>query len=269
MDQLVEQAAAAIQSASVLWIGAGAGMGVDSGLPDFRGDEGFWRAYPPFRQLNLSFYDLANPVWFHQKPEQAWGFYGHRLQLYRRTPPHPGFEILLKWARRKSDRSFVYTSNVDGHFQSAGFDEAEVYECHGSIHHLQCSEPCHDGIWSATDWEPDIDETTMLANGPLPACPKCGAVARPNILMFGDWNWLDQRSEIQSNRYETWKRNQGAGLVALEFGAGTAVPSVRIECHRQSGTAIRVNPREPDIRSGISMPMGALEFLTAVDQLIS
>ena len=34
-----------------LLVAAGAGMGVDSGLPDFRGDEGFWRAYPPFAAL--------------------------------------------------------------------------------------------------------------------------------------------------------------------------------------------------------------------------
>ena len=51
-------------------------MGVDSGLPDFRGDEGFWNAYPPFRKLGLSFVDLADPRWFADNPAQAWGFTG-------------------------------------------------------------------------------------------------------------------------------------------------------------------------------------------------
>jgi NAD-dependent SIR2 family protein deacetylase len=52
-------------------------------------------------------------------PELAWGFYGHRLELYRRTTPHRGFGILRRLAER-SGRFFVFTSNVDGHFQRAG-----------------------------------------------------------------------------------------------------------------------------------------------------
>ena len=90
MSQHIEEAARAITEADALFIGAGAGMGVDSGLPDFRGDEGFWNAYPPFRELNLSVVELANPSWFARDPELAWGFYGHRLHLYRDTDPHAG-----------------------------------------------------------------------------------------------------------------------------------------------------------------------------------
>jgi len=55
LDAAIAQAARAIRQADALLIGAGAGMGVDSGLPDFRGPEGFWRAYPPFRQRGLRF----------------------------------------------------------------------------------------------------------------------------------------------------------------------------------------------------------------------
>ena len=47
----LDRAAEAVASADTLLIGAGAGMGVDSGLPDFRGDKGFWRAYPALRRL--------------------------------------------------------------------------------------------------------------------------------------------------------------------------------------------------------------------------
>ena len=65
-------------------------MGVDSGLPDFRGPQGFWRAYPVFR--GRRFEEISNPVWFRTDPEQAWGFFGHRLNLYRTTPPHAGFQ---------------------------------------------------------------------------------------------------------------------------------------------------------------------------------
>src|SRR5437870_10865278 len=90
----LQRAAEAIRAADALLIGAGAGMGVDSGLPDFRGPEGFWRAYPLFRQRGLRFEQVSNPVWFRQDPEQAWGFFGHRLNLYRDGSPHAGFAAL-------------------------------------------------------------------------------------------------------------------------------------------------------------------------------
>src|SRR6267142_6047100 len=98
-EQLLDRAAEVVADADALLIGAGAGMGVDSGLPDFRGDEGFWKAYPPFR--GKSFAAISNPVWFQSDPEQAWGFFGHRLQLYRQAVPHAGFHILRRWAEAK------------------------------------------------------------------------------------------------------------------------------------------------------------------------
>src|SRR5271170_6633192 len=101
LESALRRAADAIGEADALLIGAGAGMGVDSGLPDFRGNEGFWKAYPPFRQRKLSFVELANPVWFRSDPRQAWGFYGHRLNLYRNTRPHDGFDTLLAWGAAK------------------------------------------------------------------------------------------------------------------------------------------------------------------------
>ena len=63
-DAVLSDASAAIRAAEALLITAGAGMGVDSGLPDFRGREGFWQAYPAAARLGLSFAELANPDWF-------------------------------------------------------------------------------------------------------------------------------------------------------------------------------------------------------------
>src|SRR3954447_17832106 len=100
MSDEIARAAEAIAGAEAILIGAGAGMGVDSGLPDFRGPEGFWRAYPPYRALGLRFEELADPVHFADDPTLAWGFYGHRLGLYRSTVPHAGFGALLGWSRR-------------------------------------------------------------------------------------------------------------------------------------------------------------------------
>jgi NAD-dependent SIR2 family protein deacetylase len=193
LDVAYQQVAEAIRSADALLIGAGAGMGVDSGLPDFRGPEGFWRAYPAFH--GRRFADISNPVWFQRDPEQAWGFFGHRLNLYRATAPHAGFEILRRWGESRPAGCFVFTSNVDGHFHQAGFAPDRILDCHGSINFLQCVDGCTDAIWSAGETTVAVDEATVRARPPLPHCIHCGQLARPNILMFHDRTWNPNRSE--------------------------------------------------------------------------
>jgi NAD-dependent SIR2 family protein deacetylase len=268
----IARAKAVIDRADALLIAAGAGMGVDSGLPDFRGPAGFWRAYPAFEKLGLRFEQIANPRWFHDDPHLAWGFYGHRLNLYRATPPHAGFETLIKWAKTKGE-FFVFTSNVDGHFQQAGFADEPIVECHGSIHHLQCMRPCCDDI-RANDATVSVDESTMRAADPLPRCPHCGGLARPNVLMFSDMQWASSRTDGQEDRFREWLDRIGEGgkrLAIVEVGAGTAVPTVRLTCERiaatfDEATLIRINPREPQVpRDGIGLPMGALAALESLD----
>ncbi|MEO1523930.1 MAG: Sir2 family NAD-dependent protein deacetylase [Planctomycetota bacterium] len=265
MQSVIEQTRTALQTADRILIGAGAGMGVDSGLPDFRGNEGFWKAYPPFKESGLSFQDLANPRWFDVDSPRAWGFYGHRLNLYRETQPHAGFTRLLQFLRSQRKDFFVFTSNVDGHFQRAGYPIERMVECHGSIHHLQCIVDCENEIWE-NDCEIEVDES-FRAGGTLPSCPKCELLARPNILMFGDFGWNASRSTEQEKRFQSWLTASTVPITALEFGAGTAIPSVRMECEAHSDTLIRVNPRESDGHPGtISIPLGARE---AIERIVS
>jgi NAD-dependent SIR2 family protein deacetylase len=253
-------------------ITAGAGMGVDSGLPDFRGNEGFWNAYPPYRHLALSFIEAANPAHFQRDPAFAWGFYGHRTNLYRDTVPHPGFTILRNWSKHLQLETFVVTSNVDGQFQKAGFSEEEILEVHGSIHHLQCLRPCCAAIWPNIE-QIEIDERSMRA-AQIPACPHCHGVARPNILMFGDFSWLDERSRQQEERYQSFvEESQGKRIVVIEIGAGTAIPTIRATSERigraPQAIVIRINLREAEISPPhLSLPCGGLAGLTALDALL-
>jgi len=270
MDKMlenIERAACAIKEADALFITAGAGMGVDSGLPDFRGNSGFWKAYPPIAKLGLSFSEMANPTWFERKPKMAWAFYGHRLNLYRKTIPHDGFKKLLEIGKVKKYGYFVFTSNVDGHFQKAGFEDGFIEECHGSIHHLQCIQPCTSEIWEAGNVRIEINMDEFEANEPLPKCKNCGDIARPNILMFGDWNWISYRSVEQGTRLETWMETMnelGAKVAIIEMGAGHAVPSVRFQSQsafrKLNASFIRINPRDFDVPEGaIALSMGAKE----------
>lgn len=275
-QELLRAAAETIKSADALLIGAGAGMGVDSGMPDFRGDRGFWNAYPPYEKLGLNFISLANPRWFRDDPTLAWGFYGHRRNLYRATTPHAGFAILRRWASRMKHGCFVYTSNVDGHFQKSGFDPERVLEVHGTVEFNQClSGACPAGVLPVpADENVMIDETTMRAQEPLPRCPECGGLLRPNILMFGDWGWNESRTWEQEQRFNRWLGElKGSRLAVVECGAGTAIPTVRQLCEHVAdmlgGVLIRLNVREPSVPVGhVGLGLGALAGLTAIDGLL-
>lgn len=266
-------AAELIAGADALVIAAGAGMGVDSGLPDFRGNEGFWQAYPALAKANLNFSEVASPSTFEQDPSLAWGFYGHRLALYRKTVPHSGFEILRRWGQRMLLGARIFTSNVDGQFQKAGFSEEEIHECHGSIHHMQCVNLCCKAVWRADSFEPIVDVERCLLLNDKPTCPYCGGLARPNVVMFNDWDWLEQREELQAARMEGWLSSISRPVV-VEIGAGSAIPSVRHFSHRMihefGGRLVRINPREFSVPTSfdIGLPSGAAHALAEIDRVM-
>lgn len=270
----ISRAADLIEGADALIVAAGAGMGVDSGLPDFRGPAGFWRAYPALGRRGIDFHSVASPRTFDSDPALAWGFYGHRLNLYRATTPHAGFGVLRTWGERMFHGYGVFTSNVDGHFGIAGFETGSVTECHGSIHHLQCSVPCSAMIWAADDFKPVVDaEECLLLNEP-PRCPRCGAMARPNILMFGDSAWLEARSLQQQAGLSRWL-DRVERLVVVEVGAGTAIPSVRHFTHKlivdHGARLIRINVRESEVprQDDVAIAEPAMASLLAVEAELS
>lgn len=263
------RSATLIEQADGLLITAGAGLGVDSGLPDFRGKEGFWRAYPALRRARLHFQDIACPEAFRVQPRLAWGFYGHRLNLYRQTVPGPTFQILREIAHRVPNGACIYTSNVDGQFQKAGFAPEHVVECHGSIHYMQCLDACMGEVWSAGSWVPEVDESACMLLSDLPRCPHCGGVARPAIMMFGDGEWIDHRLRVQFAQLQAW-RNKLERLLVIEIGAGTAIPSVRHFGERQGAPIIRINPDEAktDADRGVSLTMRGVEAMQGIASVL-
>lgn len=269
----IERAAKVIKEADAIFITAGLGIGFDSGLPNLRQGDGLWEAYPPAKELNLVFEDMMNPYWFDADPHLAWGFYGNMYKLYQQTQPHKGYEYLYKWALHKGIY-FVFTSNVDGHFQKAGFDPNRIAECHGSIHHVQCSNNCKGEIWNASEIPIFLNKETHKAEDPLPACHYCGEPIRPNILMINDLTWNKRRVVTQGNQLHVWHRKVkdfGYKLAIIEIGAGTQIPTIRHESEGTAavvgGTLIRINPNEPQVPKGhISLPLKALEALEMINE---
>ncbi len=233
-------------------------MGVDSGLPDFRGTQGFWRAYPPYERLGLDFVSLGQPALVRRRSHTGLGLLRtpHGTVSANRTPR--GLWNPPALGRRDAHGGFVFTSNVDGHFQRAGFDPERIVEVHGSFDGMQCMDACGIGIFSGDAFEVEINAETMRAVPPLPACPSCGALARPNICMFGDWGWDPSRTDCQLRRLTSWIDSLGeARLVVVECGAGVAVPSVRNASHKIAGhgggTLVRINPASRTFLTAISL----------------
>lgn len=267
MHDLLVQAATLIGHASALLVTAGAGMSADSGLPTFRDEGGLWRIHTPLEIAGVT------PNSFDRDPAAAWGFYATRRQHCLRTTPHAGFSALRRWVGRVRDGYFVYTSNVDEHFQRAGFDEGRLVECHGTLSATQCMERCCEEVFPLAE-ALQLNAETGRVEGPLPQCPRCGGLARPNVLLFYDFSWVSRRMNEQHDRMESWLEAlpSGKSLVVLEIGAGTAVPTVRVcgedVARRHHAPLIRINPGEAALEDipGVSLELPALQALLALDE---
>lgn len=139
-------------------------------------------------------------------------------------------------------------------------------ECHGTIHRLQCVEACTDATLSANDFLPAVDETTCLLEHEMPRCPHCGGLARPSILMSGDWQWVEKHAERQEKQLASWFK-RGQRLVVVEVGTCQAIPTVRRFSERHGPRVIRINPRESTIpiAVGVGMACAARDALQQID----
>jgi len=287
-EKELNKAAKIIEESSAILLVAGAGIGVDSGLPDYRGPKGLWRAYPMLAEKSMTLESMSDPDWFINDRSSAWGFYAHRAELYNKAQPHKGFLLLKKIVEAKKNNYYVFTSNIDGQFQKAGFDENRIYEAHGTLSYLQCLNENCSLVWK---WKegmlPSVD-SELKASGKFPKCPECGTLARPNVSMFGDtnWTWKSSRSKQQKHLFLDWlkesygpfsqepknkKSNQKlATLCILEIGCGVSLHSLRLEvellCQDKTKThvkMIRINPSNCNVYQdhNVGIGLGSLDCL--------
>jgi NAD-dependent SIR2 family protein deacetylase len=216
-----------------LLIVAGAGLGIDSGLPDYRGPQGLWNTWHPARHLNMTYENLSTHELFLENPALAWGFHTFLTKIYYELDPHQGYFDLLNICKHKfNDNYFVLTSNVDSQFLKSGFDENKLYEVHGTKRLWQCTNKncnkMHYPWLMNIDDLPRVDDKTLTAMKPFPKCKYCDSMARPNVSFFGDYFFNEKICKKQSLKLFDWlEKNKGRKLLIMELGCGVSKHSVR------------------------------------------
>mmetsp|Transcript_55714 Transcript_55714/g.129937 ORF Transcript_55714/g.129937 Transcript_55714/m.129937 type:complete len:356 (-) Transcript_55714:31-1098(-) len=293
----VQLAAKAISDCDALLFTAGAGMGVDSGLPDFRGSTGLFKD----REVAMTYEEMSDDKWFAEDVQFAWGINYTQLSMYRHTEPHEGYSILLKWAKTLDKPYYVWTSNIDGMFEKTGFPGDKVVTCHGDLHHLQCTkdrrrckglqEDGADEVWSAgiipDGLDSEIDPGALRFREPALLerdffkCPRCSSFARPNVWFCHDRNYNASKIGLaRSDAYNRWLwklQENHAAIVVVECGGGLAIPSVRVqgedavEGGGKGSHLVRINPAHCKVPSdrGIGIPMGSMEGLKRLDAALN
>jgi NAD-dependent deacetylase len=214
VEELAALARAAAGSVVAL---TGAGISVPSGIPDFRTPgTGLWENVDPM--------EVAHIDAFRRDPVRFWSFYGDRFQTLEDKRPNGAHRALAELERRGIVRAVV-TQNIDRLHRRAG--SRRLIEVHGTIDHSSCPE-C-----GARYPLPDV-RARLAADGAAPRCD-CGAILRPDVVLFGellDPAALDEATELAAGAQlllcvgSSLEVFPVAGLPELTLRAGGAVALV-------------------------------------------
>jgi NAD-dependent deacetylase len=225
----------------------GAGISTESGIPDFRSPSGIWAKYDPMEYATIDA--------FRRDPVKVWKFYSLRFELLTTAEPNAGHVALAELERRGLVTAVV-TQNVDGLHERAG--SREIVEVHGSIRSASCLE-CGDRVTLEV-------VIAALRDAPAPECPQCGAVLKPDVVMFGELlpaAAIDQAAELA----------RGAGLLlvvgsSLEVHPVAGLPGETVS----AGGALAIVNQGPtpfDHLASIKIDGGAGETLSALAEALA
>jgi NAD-dependent deacetylase len=249
----------------------GAGVSAESGIPTFRGKEGYWtvgaREYHP--------QELATYEAFERMPWEVWAWYLYRLAVCRAAEPNAGHHALVRLGEAFGTRFSLVTQNVDGlHRRAAGRPpDLRLFAIHGDISLMRCARECVPTRW------PIPDQIGALGKGePVSAearallvCPRCQGLARPHVLWF-DESYDEERYHLNTVRELAI---QAALVVVAGTSAQTNLPWQVVTLGQAAGaTIVDVNIEDNPFgeiaeRSGGVIRGPAVAALTAiVDRLI-
>ena len=239
----VERLARLVRSHRPCIVLTGAGISTESGIPDFRSASGVWAQYDPLEYATIDAF-LADPA-------KVWDFYGRRLDMLSAAEPNDGHRALAELEARGWVEAVV-TQNIDALHERAG--SRAVVEVHGSIRTSSCLD-CGAVV--------PLDE--VLALLPVPACPRCGRVLKPDVVMFGEL--LPEDAIARAMQHAA-----GAGLL-LVVGSSLEVYPVAglpLETLARGGRLAIVNRGGTDFdsRASVTIDAGAGETLRRLAALL-
>jgi NAD-dependent deacetylase len=209
----------------------GAGVSAESGIPTFRGKDGYWRNLDPAK--------LATPEAFARDPKLVWEWYRERRQRIRNAQPNAAHEAIATLARH-ADEFLLVTQNVDDLHARAGFPKEKMVQIHGDIFLTRCSR-CDFGFTERKHDHEHEQEQEEEEENVVPRCARCGALMRPGVVWFGEqlpWTEL-QRVETYLDR----------GVCDFVIVAGTTatfgyIIDWALRARAPNGELIEVNPEE-------------------------
>jgi NAD-dependent deacetylase len=223
----------------------GAGVSAESGIPTFRGKDGYWRNLDPTK--------LATPEAFARDPQLVWDWYRERRERIRNARPNAAHEAIARLAQR-ADGFLLVTQNVDDLHARAGIPTEKMVQIHGDIFVTGCS--CCDFSYAGRGGSPEppgacvVQSTnrrlrsiaaTSERDINVPTCPKCQALMRPGVVWFGE-----QLSRNELERVENFLHGGACDVVIVAGTTATFgyIIDWALRGSRDGGELIEVNPEE-------------------------
>jgi NAD-dependent deacetylase len=226
----------------------GAGVSAESGIPTFRGKDGYWRKVDPTK--------LATPEAFEKNPQLIWDWYRERRQRIRNAQPNAAHEAIAKLAQH-GDEFLLVTQNVDDLHARAGVSPEKMVQIHGNIFVTRCSR-CDFSVL-------ELDEEQQE----IPRCANCDALMRPGVVWFGEQLPWRELQRVENFLYR--------GLCDLVIVAGTTatfgyIIDWALRANRSGGELIEINPEETPLSRFATRRVrepAAIALPRLVDQMIS
>jgi NAD-dependent deacetylase len=241
----------------------GAGISAESGIPTFRGQEGYWvvgsRNYMPTQ--------MATQEMFRAHPEEVWRWYLYRFGVCRNARPNAGHRALVELERALGDRFTLVTQNIDGLHRRAGSSEERTYCIHGDAAWVRCAAECGVGRLPLPEFpvarpkeQPFSDQDREKLT-----CPRCRKWLRPHVL------WFDECYDEENYRLDSTLRaaSQASLLLVVGTSGATNLPMQVGQIARRRGIAmVDVNPEyNPFAELAEASPRGFFARGTACQRL--
>jgi NAD-dependent deacetylase len=210
----------------------GAGISAESGIPTFRGKDGYWTVgstvYHP--------QELATQAAFRRIPIDVWQWYLYRRTVCRRAQPNPAHHALVRLEQGLGDRFRLITQNVDGLHLRAGQSPGRTYQIHGNIDFMRCADDCSPDLTPIPDVLDEIEAGQALteAQEALLVCPRCQGRARPHVL------WFDESYDEPLFRFQSSidAATRAALVIVVGTSASTTLPWHVVEIAARQGAAL-------------------------------